>query len=968
MLGVEAWLGPVECVANSAAMETEQVIDSVGERKEGEAIERSPSGRKLAELRAGEHLCFFYETEQEHRSVLGPFVRHGLEQGQKVLYIADARTGETVLGYLREEGIEVEPFLASGQLAVPGVDDSYGRGGVFDADAMVALLRAETERALAEGYSALRVTGEMSWVLRGLPGSERLIEYEARLNEFFPGSMCLALCQYDRRAFEPALLLDVLATHPLVIAGRDIYENLYYIPPKELLGPDRAAATLRHSLENLARCRQMVDSLRDSEEFTRALFEYNPIETTVVDRQGRVVMFNRAKKISGDRLPRIGDVIYKDYAAGHEIDMYGQLMECIRSGQSKEFPEQRYGNRFLSIKISPFSRGAVITRQDITEHRQAVDELRRSEARFRMLVENAFDGINICEFDPVTSKRRLLFCNDRYVQISGYTREELEAAEDLNQLVIRHGSPTEPVEDYNCIVNEVPFTGTSSWKRPDGKENTYEWTAVPFKVGDKYHIIGIDRDVTERVRMEQELEAAKKRAEQYLEVAGVMLAVLSADETIAVINRKGWEVLGYSRDELLGRNWFDLLVPERVRAQVRAVFKRLMAGDVEPGEYYENPLLRKDGQERLFAFHNTAVRDAEGRVVAVLFSAEDVTERRQAEKALRKSQRLYRALVEQQVEAVCRWLPDTTLTFVNEGYCRFFGKKREELLGLKWVSLVPKSSRASVLKTVRSLVAKPRVYTYQRQAIAADGRICWQEWVDCPILDSEGRLVEFQSVGRDITERMRLEREVLEITERERRQVGHDLHDSVGQELTGVAFMCKVLEENLNARGLAEAADAARIAEHVNEVIALTRRLSSGLSPVELEARGLMAALEKLAADTESVFGISCEFECDETVLIHDNAVATHLYCIAQEAVSNAVRHGRAGYVAVRLAASDGSITLTVEDDGVGVPEDWDERKGMGLRIMKYRAAMIDGTLDVRRGADGGTVVTVQFQRPDSGK
>ncbi|GAG34605.1 unnamed protein product, partial [marine sediment metagenome] len=135
--------------------------------------------------------------------MLTPFVRHGLERAEKVLYIVDARGAETVLDYLRDDGLDPEPYLASGQLTILTADDTYLKQGVFDPDGMIALLQTETERALAEGYAALRVTGEMSWALRGLPGSERLIEYEAKLNEFFPGSKCLAICQYDRRAFDP---------------------------------------------------------------------------------------------------------------------------------------------------------------------------------------------------------------------------------------------------------------------------------------------------------------------------------------------------------------------------------------------------------------------------------------------------------------------------------------------------------------------------------------------------------------------------------------------------------------------------------------------------------------------------------------------------------------------------------------------------------------------------------------------
>jgi len=169
--------------------------------------------RMIRDLKPADHLCCLYETEEEHRALLAPYLRQGLEMDEKVLYIVDAHTAETVLKYLRDDGVKVEPYLTDGQLSILTASDAYMRDRVFNPDRMIDLLRSETERALAQGYSALRVTGEMTWALRGLPGSERLIEYEAKLNRFLPGSKCLALCQYDRQRFQPDVLLDVLATH-----------------------------------------------------------------------------------------------------------------------------------------------------------------------------------------------------------------------------------------------------------------------------------------------------------------------------------------------------------------------------------------------------------------------------------------------------------------------------------------------------------------------------------------------------------------------------------------------------------------------------------------------------------------------------------------------------------------------------------------------------------------------------------
>ncbi len=226
--------------------------------------------------------------------MLTPFLRQGLERGEKVIYIVDAHTAKTVLGYLQDDGLDVEPYLASGQLSILAVDDAYMREGVFDPDGMITLLQTETERALAEGYLALRVTGEMSWALRGLPGSERLIKYEAKLNEFFPGSNCLAICQYDRRRFDPAVLLDVLHTHPTAVIGAEVYDNFYYIPPTEPLGHDIATAELQQSIQNLAERKRAEEALQRSERKYRNIFENSKDVIYVCDAEGRLLDVNPA--------------------------------------------------------------------------------------------------------------------------------------------------------------------------------------------------------------------------------------------------------------------------------------------------------------------------------------------------------------------------------------------------------------------------------------------------------------------------------------------------------------------------------------------------------------------------------------------------------------------------------------------------------------------------------------------------
>jgi PAS domain S-box-containing protein len=237
-------------------------------------------------------------------------------------------------------------------------------------------------------------------------------------------------------------------------------------------------------------------------------------------------------------------------------------------------------------------------------------------------------------------------------------------------------------------------------------------------------------------------------------------------------------------------------------------------------------------------------------------------------------------------------------------------------------------------------------------------------WSTTTLADASGRTAHIIAAGVDFTESKRLEKEVLDISAREQRRIGQDLHDGLGQHLTGIAFMSKVLSEKLAHNGRAEAEDAGHIVQLVNEAINKTRELSRGLLPVGSDALGLMSALEQWADDTESRFGITCRFHCDSRVFISDGNVATHTYRIAQEAVNNAIKHGHASRIDISLRRSSEHIVMQIQDNGVGLPEDLGNRrgKGLGLQIMNYRAKMIGGELRVERGSENGTIVTCEFK------
>jgi signal transduction histidine kinase len=204
----------------------------------------------------------------------------------------------------------------------------------------------------------------------------------------------------------------------------------------------------------------------------------------------------------------------------------------------------------------------------------------------------------------------------------------------------------------------------------------------------------------------------------------------------------------------------------------------------------------------------------------------------------------------------------------------------------------------------------------------------------------------------------KLEREIINVSEREQVRIGRDLHDGVCQYLAAIGFTAAMLNRDLERESSSRAEKAGEIANLLQDAAKRTRDLARGLSPVDRDEGGLESALNELASITAKLAGISCSFISVGPVQIHDNARAIHLFRIAQEALSNAIKHGHAQAVVIALDAWDGALSLRVSDDGVGMDPTYSKKKGMGLNIMRYRARMLAGTLEIQSNAPTGTVVT----------
>ncbi len=307
--------------------------------------------------------------------------------------------------------------------------------------------------------------------------------------------------------------------------------------------------------------------------------------------------------------------------------------------------------------------------------------------------------------------------------------------------------------------------------------------------------------------------------------------------------------------------------------------------------------------------------------------------------------------------------PDGVIQRSNQAFRDLLGVRGRAMAGRTLRAFHPD---AALLDSLLKRIAKRETFhNFPVELIAVDGGTRFV-LLDADGLWVGGRLVHSRWLVRDISRRRQLERELLESSDRERRLFAQELHDGLGQQLGGVAYLSNVLFERLAERDAPEAGSAARIFELVRKAIEDTRRLARGLSPIPEVPDGLVQGLRDLTAQVSDVHGMRCRLTCREIVLVSDFNLSGHLYRIAQEALNNAVKHARPKSIGISLQQGGGRLRLAIVDDGRGMGPLSPTREGLGLRIMRYRAGLMRGSLEVAPNRPHGTRVTCVVPWPSA--
>jgi PAS domain S-box-containing protein len=482
-------------------------------------------------------------------------------------------------------------------------------------------------------------------------------------------------------------------------------------------------------------------------------------------------------------------------------------------------------------------------------------------------------------------------------------------------------------------------------------------------------------DITRHI----ESDAQLRRFAAMLRDSADAIVVMDFGGRIVAWNRGAQRLYGYTQSEALRLNVRDLMTGDRLDGTLE-VMRRVARG--EAMQPFDTQRRTRDGRMVDVSATAALLFDGAGNPESLAATERDITARRRAEAEIRMlNARLEQRVAErtaelqhseEQIRAILDATADAVVTIdmlgriatFNRAAERIFGYAANEVIGENVNVLIPPQERVGRYgyraTATRSYYSRLIGRSHEIAGRRKDGSIIP---IQLSVNSVEGRDL-FVGVARDMTEHKALQKEIIDVAMLEQRRIGQELHDGTQQELTGLGLLAASLADSLSRNNAVAASQvASRVARGIELCNQRVRSLARGMVPVPIDREGLMTALAELARQTTEIHGIPCGFECPAPVELDNDNESTHLYRIAQEALSNATRHARASAIWIRLEQVDGRLVLEVQDTGIGMQATPNSGKGVGLRLMEHRCAMIGGNFSIEPRQDGGTCIACSVLR-----
>jgi len=484
-------------------------------------------------------------------------------------------------------------------------------------------------------------------------------------------------------------------------------------------------------------------------------------------------------------------------------------------------------------------------------------------------------------------------------------------------------------------------------------------------------------DLTERKRAEEAIRQSEKRYRTLFDLVPVAVYTCDGKGLIQEYNQHAVELWGREpkrndpSEKFCGS--FKIFYPDgRPMPHNKCPMARALRGEKLRATDLEILVEQSSGARRNVLVSPTALRNGQGKIIGAINCLHDITVRKRTENALRESEERSRAVIHQSTAGIAGTDLTGHIIFANEKFCSMLGYKERELVGKTIFDITHPGDIAESQRLFRQILNKAEPYQLEKRYRRKDGSTLWVSVSASPLRDAEGKTQSAVAIILDISDQKKaqailedrargLEGEILAISDREQRRIGQDLHDSLCQHLTAIAFMARSVALRLKKHRVIEVEHIEKIAELINDGVTEARTIARGLHPVEMEPPGLVTALAALVKQPH--WPARCRLEADEEISVQDSTVALHLYRIAREAVINANKHARAREIIVRMRRSTKGIELSVIDDGVGIPANSSAGSGMGFHIMQYRARSIGAGLEIKPVKPHGTRVTCYVRK-----
>lgn len=657
----------------------------------------------------------------------------------------------------------------------------------------------------------------------------------------------------------------------------------------------------------------------------------------------------------------------------------------------------------LQMFMSLISLTTILVASYVAERNSNAQILHSQQERFSAIVNQA--AVGIVQTDLAG---KIVLANQKFCDIVGRPMNEILKM-NIEELTHPEDRSSTKLSLEHMLAAGRPINIDKRYIKPNGR---YVWVNKSVSIvtdfnGDPKYAVAVVLDVTDRRCNEEEMAFLyseivnqSQRMDRILSsVPGVVWEAWGEPEEfsqrIDYVSGYVETLLGYSVEEWLSTPnfWLKIVHPDDQERAAQEAAQIYASGKKGISEFR---WIAKDGRVVWVEAQSVIIFDNQGTPIGMRGVTMDITTHKETEEALRISEKELSDFLYSASEGLHWSGPDGTIIRANQAELDLLGYSREEYIGHNIREF--HADQKVIHDLLSRLMNKESLKNYEARLKCKDGSIRYV-LINADVLWENGKFIHTRCFTRDITEkkvweeellrahnqlenrvsqrtrelaevnaalrtqieeRKKIEMEVLSISEREQRRIGQDLHDSLCQNLSGIAFMGKTLEHNLAAKCLPEAQDIAKILQYVHETILQARELARGLCPVEMDNWGLITSLEKLASNTRDMFNVHCTFQHDEAASVNDHAKATHLYHIAQEAINNAVKHARAKTIQIILKKIGNKIMLKVKDDGIGF-ESVPRSEGMGLRIMSYRANMIGAEFLIAQNPDKGSTALCTF-------